>query len=247
MDFKNKYHVLVLIAAISLLAAMILFMLVLPEFALNAAASGFATLIAFVFGLLIQAYIERKNKPIVIWGNREVVTPSFRERINKLESDLFMVGISFETTFLNYKEPISKALKENKEVKILLLNPYSKHVEGHQPFSDRDLKTSIEQTVNNRLKDLYNELSDNERKNLKVNATKYLPRFSANIWDSKVMFLNFYLYKSKANNNPVIEIKKEKNKDEFETILKSVKNLFDHPSNIKIIENGNWNGIKKEN
>jgi len=240
-----KNEKLILITAISLLFSLIFFSIAFPEFAINTASSILATIIAFISGWLFQLFLNEKNKPVIIWGSRDQVNPRFRKRLNELEKNLFMIGMSFESTFNNYKEPLKEALKKNIKVKILLLDPFSQHVDAHQPFSDRNLRAAILETINGRLKKLYDDLSESERKNIEVKTTEYLPRFSANIWDGSKMFLNFYLYESKANNNPVIELKKKKNKKEFDAILNSLNSLFDVGSNRSIISNGKWIEIKE--
>ena len=46
------------------------------------------------------------------------------------------------------------------------------------------------------------------------------------------MLINFYLYKRKAHANPVIEIRRDRNQQEFISILNSLNDLFENGKNM---------------
>jgi len=125
------------------------------------------------------------------------------------------------------------------------LPPGSRHVEGHQEFSDRVLRPKIEENIELRMQKLFVEaLTKEERTRLTLRATNYLPRFSANIWDDKDLYINFYLYKSSASDNPVIFLNDQANAAAFKKIKQSLDDLFDDPDITHVAEGGKWNGLE---
>lgn len=131
-----------------------------------------------------------------------------------------------------------------------MMHPASDHVIAHQPFRDDSRIAQIE-TAEQRLKALFEELTPDERKRLHVRASYYLPRFAARVFDEETMLVKFYLYKSRAQGNPVIELHHERNEAEFACILQSLNTKFergvetkvDEMRNRKVIHNGKWYGL----
>ena len=188
-----------------------------------------------------------------VWSDRDRVRPSLRKRMQSAEKSLFLVGLSFESLYKDHREVLLEALKKGVTVRTLMLHPASKHVDAHQEFATRNVRESINTTVEYHLKSFYakyKRLESAHKGQLNVRATYYLPRFAARIVDDKNMVLNLYLFNSKAHENPVIEICRDRHEQECETILTSLEELFDyggesaagHP-NCRIIENGRWKGL----
>lgn len=178
-----------------------------------------------------------------IFVDRDEVKNSFKDRMKSVEANLLIVGLTLESILIGYKPTLENLLNSNRKVKLLLLDPTSKHAEGHQPYSDRNIVLSIIETLDGRLKDLFNNLSIEARHNLEVKVTKYLPRFSAEIIDELELYINFHLYKSKANNNPVMYIKKIDAPDEFYSFYSSINKLYNDTENC-IVKNGEWIGFE---
>jgi len=187
-----------------------------------------------------------------VWPERDVVSPSFRERLEDAKEDLFLVGFSFETLFKDRDDALKSALKKGVKVKVLMLHPDALHATAHDEFSSRGMrvKETIEYVVEQYLKPLYDALDKSWKEQLDVRATYYLPRFAARIYDKKRMLLNFYLYESRASINPVIEIRHDHHMEVYNKFHKSLEGLFEyeggkkggHP-NHKFIENGHWNPL----
>lgn len=205
-----------------------------------------ALLLGIVTGIKAARFLKKRGY-IRIWPNRAGVEPRIEKRFHNAKKSIFLYGLSFEGTLNSHKEDLVKAIQRGVEVKILMLYYKSKHVEAHQEFSDRTLKPKLEENVVLRLHDLfYESLTESDRVRLAIRATNYLPRFSANIWDNKDLYINFYLYKSSASDNPVVLINDRESPTEFKKIKKTLDALFDDPDNVHITENGKWKGFDKE-
>jgi len=214
----------------------------------------------------LKAFIKQSKKiasqsmnQIKIWRNRDLVKPSFRERMQNATKSIFLNGFSFETLFKDNSQVLTDAIKRNVEVRILMLHPDSKHTDAHQEFSSRLVKVSINNTIENHMKFFYDEMMHSLEKDgilnpefkvkLDIRVTYYLPRFAARICDDN-MLINFYLYKSKAHENPTLEILRDHNKDIFDALLSSLNALFEyegnrkggHP-NFRIVDKGEWKGL----
>lgn len=190
---------------------------------------------------------ESPGEKIKIWKNREDVKPTFIDRIKSVKKSLFLIGVTFESTFKDHKNALFEAIKKNNKlkVKILLLHPDSLHIEAHKEFTDRDMSFHIKEAINSRFKNIYDNLNEDQRKRLNINATFYLPRIAIRIYDDNIMLVNLYLFNSKAHNNPVFEITHKNNEEEFKRIRDSCIDLFNygydgnclHP-NYRILEKG---------
>ena len=195
----------------------------------------------------------RAANKIRIWSDRDSVEPSFRQRILQAEKSLFLIGFSFETLFKNHSKALVYALEKGVIVRILMLHPESEHVNAHQEFSSRKVKASIVKVIEEHMRtfyELYEVLDPSTRGNLEIRLTYYAPRFAARIYDEENMLLNFYLYKSKAHENPTLEINRNTHKAEFQAILNSMNALFNyearkegsHP-NYEVVSRGEWIGL----
>jgi len=241
---------------IIILSSILLAVLILLLWRVN---PGF--LVSVTAGLVatgIWAYINFFNPmkffsdSVKLWSNRNEIDPSICKRIKSAKRSLFFVGFSFEGVLHDHSGLIKDILlkNENLEIKMLMLHPDSLHVVAHQDFTDRDIKRNIYEVVNKRLKSLFDGLSPSAQRRLQVRATYYLPRFAARIFDDDIMIINFYLYRSRAHENPVIEIRRGKHEKEFIHILNSLNNIFHigddggpRKPNHTIIENGKWYGL----
>lgn len=197
---------------------------------------------------------RRKQKGLQVWADRANISPPIIERIISSQKSLFFVGFTFGTTLKDHGEYIKTALMthNNLEIKLLMVHPDSPHVTEHQNFSNRNIQNQLHDGIAE-LHALFDELSPAAQGRIKARATYYLPRFSARIFDDEIMLLNFYLYKSKAHVNPVIEIHRDKHEKEFSQIFNNLNEMFkigddeNAPRpNHHIIENGNWNGLPEE-
>jgi hypothetical protein len=171
----------------------------------------------------------KSESKIKIWENREKVEPSFIDRIKSTKKSLFLIGVTFESTFKDHKDILFETIKKNSglRVKILLLHPDSLHIDAHKEFTDRrDMSYNIKEAINFRFKDIYDRLSEDQRERIEIRATHYLPRIAIRIFDDEIMLLNLYLYDSKAHNNPVFEICRSNNEKEFLKIRGTVDELF---------------------
>lgn len=200
-------------------------------------------------------WLAKLPSPPQIWPNRDSLTPSLMSRMEQAQTSLFLVGFSLETTFKDYAGTLARALIDNSglHVRILMLHPDSLHVRAHQIFSTRPVAERIRGTVNGFLKELFDALTPEARHRLQVRATHYLPRFAARVFDDSTMLLNFYLFKSRAHENPVIELRRDLHKESFAGILRSLDELFHYGDtqqecnrpNHRIVENGRWYGLPK--
>ena len=203
-------------------------------------------LLGIVTGVIVARFLKKRGY-VRIWPNRASVEPRLEQRFQNAKKSIFLYGLSFEGTLNSHKDDLVQAIQRGVEVKILMLHYKSKHVEAHQEFSDRTLKPKLEENVVLRLHDLfYESLTEDDRARLTIRATNYLPRFSANILDDKDLYINFYLYKSSASDNPVILINDRENPAEFKKTKKTLDALFDDPDNVHITQNGTWKGFDKE-
>ena len=192
----------------------------------------------------VAARFAKKSESVRIWPNRASVVPRIEKRFRDAKRSIFLYGLSLEGTMNSHKAELVDALKRGVEVKILMLHPGSRHVEGHQEFSDRVLRPKIEENIELRMQKLFVEaLTKEERTRLTLRATNYLPRFSANLWDDKDLYINFYLYKSSASDNPVIFMNDRTNAAAFRKIKKSLDDLFSDPDTARVAEDGKWIGL----
>lgn len=255
---QNYTKFLTILCAILSVLVIILVLIIFPIIVSGIISSLFASVIVFVVRRFLQNLDDddsrlKRTNGIQIWSDRHEVTPSFLNRIKSTKKSIFFVGFTFETTLRDYSEYFKDQLMNNPEleIKLLLSHPNSIHVAAHQLFSSRQLETNIYDSVDNRLKSLYEELSPSAQKRLTVKATYYLPRFAARIFDEETMLLNFYLYKTPAQVNPVIQLCSKENENEFNRINLSLNNMFNIGENEtekfpnhRIIENGKWFGLE---
>ena len=128
-----------------------------------------------------------------------------------------------------------------------MLHPDSLHAEAHEAFSDREVREEIRGVIN-QMKSFLNDLDQDVKKNLDIRLTHYLPRFAAKVFDHNTMLLNFYMYKSRAQENPVIEVSRSNHNEVFSSILKSLEILFNikadsKQANHELIIDGKWNQL----
>ncbi len=197
---------------------------------------------------LLQASNINSIQP-PIWQNRHDLCPSLSRRIEISNESIFYVGFSLKSTFDHYRNVLSKSLNEKPQLKVnmLMAHPDSLHTEAHEIFSDREVKKEIRGVIN-QMKSFFSDLDQDAKKNIDIRLTHYLPRFAAKVFDHNTMLLNFYLYKSRAQENPVIEVFKSKHDEVFSNILKSLKNLFNFKAenkqaNHELIKDGKWNQL----
>lgn len=201
-------------------------------------------LTGLLFGIYIAERTKRKNY-IRIWNDRSGVRVSTSKWFHTAKKSIFLYGLSFEETFTSHKGDLVKAFRPGVKINMLLLNPKSKHVAGHKEFSDRPIEKEIDKNINIKLKNIFFEsLTEEQRAQLTVKATNFWPRFSAKIWDGSYMYVNFYLYRSSASDNPVILITAKNNPESFNKINGSLLRLFNDPDNIIIAQHGQWHGLK---
>ena len=105
----------------------------------------------------VAARFAKKSESARIWPNRASVVPRIEQRFRDAKRSIFLYGLSLEGTMNSHKADLVDALKRGVEVKILMLHPGSRHVEGHQAFSDRVLKPKIDENINLRMQKLFVE------------------------------------------------------------------------------------------
>ena len=195
--------------------------------------------------------VQATPKHVRIWRGRDKVSPSFYDLLKEAKRRIFLVGFSFETMLVHHGLDLSEALNNNPSLtaKILMLHPRSKHVIAHQEFRKGPIAEKIMGVIDHDVHGIYQQLSPSAKKRLDVRLTNYLPRFAVRLYDD-VMLLNFYLYKRRAQINPVIEIHSTDHDEEFDGILYAMEELFQYqgdpaegyPPNHKVIDDGKWVG-----
>jgi hypothetical protein len=254
---KNKLIIIILFAVL-ILSVITLTFYVFPDLSIGVAGSLIASLITlviiFIFNLnkTLPSTDTESAEGLSIWGSRKEVQPSLKDRIRSAKKSIYYVGFTFETALIEYRDCFKDAIKNNNklDVRFLLIHPDSMHIRAHQDFTDRDIKVAVLEVVNKRMQNLFKELSESEKKRLRIRATHYLPRFAARVFDKEVILINFYLYKSKAQVNPVIEIRRDTHAEEFDRISNSLDELFDiddnddqlHPNHL-VTKDGEWFGV----
>jgi hypothetical protein len=198
---------------------------------------------------LLGASKSIQSNLVHIWENRHELRPSLGARIRNSKEDIFFVGFSLKSTFDHYRNVLTEILHGNRRprIRMLMVHPNSLHAEAHETFSDREVRKEI-RGVLHQMESFYNDLDLDAKNNIDIRLTHYLPRFAAKVFDYKTILLNLYMYKSRAQENPVIEITKSKHEVVFNNVIKSLTNLFnlkmDHKhANHELILNGKWNQL----
>lgn len=186
-----------------------------------------------------------------LWKNRHEVSPSLSKRIELSKETIFFVGVTLESTFAHYRNVLLDALNNNPKLKVrmMMLHPDSLHVDAHQLFATHKIRDEIIDVIKS-MESFYYDLDRSAKNNLDITLTHYLPRFAAKIFDNKTMLLNFYLYKSRAQENPVLEIDSNDHNEEFKSILTALNKLYNYETNEegrfpnhRLLHDGKWNGL----
>lgn len=176
--------------------------------------------------------------PVPIWKSRENLSFPMGDRMERAGRSLFLVGFSFESLFTDQKRALSNALRHpGLEVRILMVDPSSLHMEAHQAFTDRNLDEAMAKTLR-RARDWFSGLPPSASSRVSVRLTQYLVRFAARIYDGNTMLINFYLYRSRAGQNPVIELSRARHQYPFEAIKSSIESLWSEAE--VVAEAGQW-------
>jgi hypothetical protein len=160
---------------------------------------------------LSQDIIKEPKSPR-LWKNRHELLPSLSRRIELAKKSIFLVGFSLKSTLDHHRNVLVDTLNDNLKlkVKMLMVHPDSLHVPAHEPFADRIVSKEIPEVLG-QLESLYNDLNGSAKKRIDARLTDYLPRFAVKAFDNETMLINLYIYKSRAQENPVFEINKTSN------------------------------------
>jgi len=183
-----------------------------------------------------------------IWANANRLERSLYEILDKANSSVLICGLTLhefqkEKGFVADMVALLNRKPREFRLRLLFLNPYCHYAVAHGSFrrllGDRDLVEEIEETIES-LKSAFGFLKPERKKCLEVKLTNYLPRYRAIIIDDKKCYLAMYMYNSKVKDNPHFLFSNEEGGAGFDTIWKSVSDLYERNDNVLLVADGKW-------